>query len=441
MPGHPIISIIGAGSINWGRQIAIDLMLDPTLDGAEIRLMDIDRERLDLVHRYLAAALAAHGWRKTLAATCELDTALRGATHLITGISVGGDHLWRFDAMFPQIWGIYQAVGDTVGPGGAIRALRHAPPMMRIARTLAQVGAPGATVLQVTNPMNVLCGAMSRVQGIQVLGFCHGFDDTENIIARALGVPRPEVSVKLAGNNHFIAADEITVSGRAYDQAGIRTLFPRLADGVFREMFFHRYGVYVGNYQRHPAEFVPGFLTREHGFGRTWDIAPIAGEVDPANPSRQDDAMGALRRTLDDAAADPAALGASSWRIAASREPLNRIISALHHGTTFATHLNVANQGAIAGVADAANIEVHCTIANRRIERRRVAFPSSFTAEVARVAHEQELLARACESYDEDLMVEALLLDALVPKDRDAVRRMVRAMVAYQSDLILAPTR
>ncbi len=441
MPEHPIISIIGAGSINWGRGIALDLMLDPTLDGAEIRLMDINRERLQLVYRYLVAAMEIHGWRKTLTATDELEPALRGATHIITGISVGGDHLWRFDAMFPQTWGIYQAVGDTVGPGGAMRALRHAPPLMHIARTLARVGAPGATVLQVSNPMNVLSGAMGRVPGIQVFGFCHGFDDTENIIARTLEVPRAEVSVKLAGNNHFVAADEITISGRTYTQDTIPGLFPRLSDGAFREMFFHRYGVYIGNCQRHPAEFVPGFLCREHGFGRTWGIDPMPGEVDPANPNRADHAFTSLSRTLDDAIANPATHGPASWQISASREPLNRIISALHHGSTFATHLNVANQGAIAGVPDAANIEVYCTISNRRIERRKVSFPASFTAEVARVAQEQELLARACESYDEDLIVEALLLDALVPKDRDAIRRMVRAMVAYQSDLIHALVR
>lgn len=431
-----IIPIVGAGSLNWGRQIALDLLLDTTLDGAEIRLMDIDSDRLNLVYRYVSDACAAFGWKKTVTATTDLNEALTHATHVVTGISVGGDHLWRFDAMFPQIWGIYQSVGDSIGPGGAIRALRHAPPLMHVARTLARRGKPGATIIQVSNPMNVLTGAMSRVDGIQVLGFCHGFDDTENIIAQTLNVPRHDVAVKLAGNNHFVAADEITISGRTYNQATIPSLFPGIADCPLREVFFKRFGVYIGNHIRHPAEFVSDVLTRENGFGKNLGIAPIAGEIDPARESRQDNAIGSLKRALDDAEREPATKGPQSWSIAASREPINYIISALHHGTTFSTHLNITNQGAIAGVARDANIEVYCTIANRRIERRNVSFPAAFTAEVARIAREQEILARACERYDEDLVVEALLLDALIPNDPDAVRRMVRGMVAYQSDLI-----
>lgn len=432
----PVIAIVGAGSLVWGRQIALDLLLEPTLDGATIRLMDVDASRLALVHRYISLALQSRGWRKTVVATTDLDAALKGATHVVTGISVGGDALWRFDAMFPQIFGIYQAVGDTIGPGGAIRALRHAPPLMHIARTLARVGAPGATLIQVSNPMNVLCGAMASVEGIQVLGFCHGFDDTEQIIAQTLGVPRADVRVKLAGNNHFVAADEIRIGTRVYDQTAIHSLFPRIADGLFREVFFHRYGVYIGNHLRHPAEFVPDVLTREHGFGRAWGIPPIAGEVDPANPSRQDHSQQDLQRLVDAAEKGVAGAGPDGWQIAASREPLNHIISALHHGTDFATHLNLPNRGAITGVDDAASIEVHCTITQRRIERRKVTFPAAFTREVARVAQEQALLARACAAFDEHLIVEALMLDALVPKDRNLILRMIRAMIHYQREWI-----
>jgi alpha-galactosidase/6-phospho-beta-glucosidase family protein len=114
------------------------------------------------------------------------------------------------------------------------------------------------------------------------------------------------------------------------------------------------------------------------------------------------------------------------------------IISALHHGTGFSTHLNLANQGAIAGVDDDACCEIPCAILNRRIERRQVRFPARFTAEVVRIAREQSLLAQACDQFSEDLLVEALMLDALVPKDRDLIRRILRPMLDYQRQFIAA---
>jgi len=50
---HPVIAIVGAGSLVWGRTIVVDLMTNPDLDGAEIRLIDVIPERLQLVHEWL----------------------------------------------------------------------------------------------------------------------------------------------------------------------------------------------------------------------------------------------------------------------------------------------------------------------------------------------------------------------------------------------------
>jgi alpha-galactosidase/6-phospho-beta-glucosidase family protein len=49
---QPIIVIVGAGSLNWGRHIVVDLMLNPDLADAEIRLFDLNPERLAMVHEW-----------------------------------------------------------------------------------------------------------------------------------------------------------------------------------------------------------------------------------------------------------------------------------------------------------------------------------------------------------------------------------------------------
>ncbi len=101
------IVTIGAGSIAWGPAINIDFLLHPALDGAELVLMDIDPAALELVRRLLERLIGERGLAKTVIATTDLETALRDADYVLTAISVGGDRLWRYDAIFPQIYGIF----------------------------------------------------------------------------------------------------------------------------------------------------------------------------------------------------------------------------------------------------------------------------------------------------------------------------------------------
>ncbi len=51
-PSHPVIAIVGAGSLNWGCHIVVDILLNPDLEGAEIRLIDVLPERLAMVHEW-----------------------------------------------------------------------------------------------------------------------------------------------------------------------------------------------------------------------------------------------------------------------------------------------------------------------------------------------------------------------------------------------------
>lgn len=140
---RPVIAIVGAGSLTWGRRITVDLMLHPDLDNAEIRLVDVLEDRLALVHEWCELARKRIGTNQTLTAHTNLREGLKDVTACLTAISVGGDRLWRYDATHAQLDGIFQPVGDTTCFGGALRALRHAPAMKKIAETLSEVGHPG----------------------------------------------------------------------------------------------------------------------------------------------------------------------------------------------------------------------------------------------------------------------------------------------------------
>lgn len=443
-----MIAIVGAGSLNWGCGIVVDLLLNADLAEAQIRLIDIDEERLALVLEWCELARQRLQAGPQISAHTDLRDGLRGVTACLTAISVGGDRLWQYDATHPHLDGIFQPVGDTTGPGGAIRALRHAPVMQRIGRTLAEVAEPQALLLQLTNPLNALTAMLDRIESLQVYGFCHGYDDTESIIASSLfpgrcaGEPNspawrkkvPEVRIQLAGNNHFVFADKLLIGDRMYAQSELGALTPQIFDGPFREAVWSRYGVYVGNYPRHPIEFLPGFLTLASGFGRAWGVSPVAHEVDPLLGSRQDDSR--ARLTSQVAAAREDFSTTESWKLQHSREPVDEIVAAFHTGRRLDVHLNLRNQGGLAGVADNAHLEMYCRIENGVVTRPAVSFPEKITREIERVGQSQRLLGQCCEAFDEEILVEAMRLDALLPDDPDLIRRLMREMVAFQREWI-----
>lgn len=438
------ITTIGAGSVAWGPAVNIDFLLNPALDGAELMLMDIDLDSLSLVHRLLDRLVRELGFRKTIAATTDLTTALTGADYVLTAIAAGGDRLWRYDAIFPQIYDVFQPVGDTIGPGGMMRALRHAGPLLEIGRTMREVGRPGAPLLQLTNPMNPLCGALSQIEGLTVYGICHGVDDTRRIFARQLGVPANEIRIEAAGNNHNIFCTEIAVGDMCYPQERFAELIPQIFDTPFRAEVFRRYGGLVGNNSRHPIEFLPNFLSAESEFGRKWGVAPLAEQIDPMSGSRQDRARARLKLALTQT--QPIA-----WRretrggltvnddglieTGRSREGIDEFIVALEDGTEFFIHLNIANEGAIAGVSPEYNVELPVTFDHGVLSRKPVRFNPAITAEIERVGKEQDLLARACLTGDEELLIESLSLDALIP-NRDLAARLVREMTAFQREYL-----
>ncbi len=451
---HPIVAIVGAGSFCWGRQTAVDLMLHPDFSGAEIRLVDISRERLDVVHEWVEFARRRAGSNCRVSSHADLATGLKDATACVTAISVGGDRLWMYDAMHPQLDGIFQPVGDTTGPGGAMRALRHAPAIRNIAETLARVGAPEAVLLQVTNPLNPLTASIDDIPGIRVFGFCHGYYDTELSFAVVLGLipdrehtPEwfvdwrrqcPEVRVELAGNNHFVFVDKLQIGDRIYEQGDLSVLTPQIFDGPFREAVWSRYGGLVGNNQRHPVEFLPDFLTERWDWGRKWGMQTMAGEINPERKSsRENQMLPALRSELTLAREDFEST--ASWRIAASHEPVADILAAFHTGRPMDVHLNLRNQGAIEGVPDSAHVEAYCRIEDGKVLRPKVRFPEKITSEISRVARSQELVAQCCRAFDEDTLVEAMLLDALMPKDQKIIRRLLREMIAFQREWIFPP--
>jgi alpha-galactosidase len=256
------IAFIGAGSTVFARNLLQDLFTFPELHGATIALMDIDAERLadtEAVTRLLAAAAGA---KPVVEATTDLRAALDGADYAINMIQVGGYRPSTvIDFEIPKRYGLRQTIGDTLGIGGIMRALRTIPVMLDFARTMEEL-CPDVLFLNYTNPMAMLCMAMNRATAIRTVGLCHSVQGTASDIAGWIGVPFDEMNYLCAGINHNAYYLRLERDGEDLYPALWQLADERREPAWERVRFevFRRFGYFVTESSEHFSEYVPWFI-------------------------------------------------------------------------------------------------------------------------------------------------------------------------------------
>ncbi len=207
------ITFIGAGSLGFTAGLVRDILTFPLLEDAHIALMDIDAERLDFAHKTVLKLVEAGKYPAKVTATLDRVEALKDADVVLTTILSGSTEVWRHDIEIPKKYGVDINVGDTRGPSGIFRFLRTLPPMMDILHDMERV-CPKAVLLNYTNPMAMLCGAMQRQTHIPVTGLCHSVQGTAMMLAVWIGALFPEVNYLCAGINHMAWYLKYEVNGQ-----------------------------------------------------------------------------------------------------------------------------------------------------------------------------------------------------------------------------------
>lgn len=275
----PVITFIGAGSTVFTKNIAGDILSRPALAQAEIRLMDINPERLmesDVIVGKMAQTL---GGKATVKTFTSQRRALEGADFVVCCFQVGGyDPCTITDFEVPKKFGLRQTIADTLGIGGIMRGLRTVPVLWSICEDMAEV-APNAIMLQYVNPMAINTWAMAaKYPSIRQVGLCHSVQGTAWELARDLDIPVEEIRYRAGGINHM--AFYLTFEHRQAD-GSYKDLYPALkrgyAEGRFpkpshwnprcpnkvRYEMLKRLGYFVTESSEHFAEYTPWFIKRD----------------------------------------------------------------------------------------------------------------------------------------------------------------------------------
>ena len=278
------LTIIGAGSAVFTKNIFTDLMFIDEFKKMDIALVDIDEKRLKISHELLDVIAKKFNASPNIKSYTDRREALVGSDFIQSTIQVGGyKPSTVIDFNIPKQFGLRQTIADTLGIGGIMRGLRTIPVLVDIGKDIMDL-CPNALWLQYVNPM---CSNMIAINnacpGIKTVGLCHSVQGTAEMLAKDLNEKIEDIDYLCAGINHMAfykkflkkngdkeedlyprlkkLADEIVndkkISSRSMgkDRESDKVLHEKVRYEILR-----RFGYFVTESSEHFAEYVPWFI-------------------------------------------------------------------------------------------------------------------------------------------------------------------------------------
>lgn len=415
------MAVVGGGSTYTPELVDSLCQHEDRLVVDELVLLDPDTDRLGAVGGLAGRILRAQGWSGELVLTDDRRRAIDGADFVIVQLRVGGQAARHRDETIPVGYG---CIGqETTGPGGLTKALRTVPVVLEIAEETAARGAPGAWVVDFTNPVGIVTQALLD-DGHRAVGLCNVAIHTQRRLGHYLGVDPDTVEVEHVGLNHLSWSRSATVAGldrlpellerfgpELELESGVPVDLSRLL-GALPSYYLHYY--YCRD-QELREQSAPGYRPRSDV------VADLEREL--------------LAQYRDpDLTTKPEKL---SWRGGAFySEAAVRLVASLHADTGDVQVVDVRNDGAVPGLAPGDVVEVPCVVDRhgaRPLAQRMLA--PEMAGLVAHAKEYEHLAAAAARSGSRDLMLRALVANPLVGQYPQAAE-LADAMLAANRDVL-----
>jgi alpha-galactosidase len=427
------ICFIGAGSVEFTRDLVADILRFPELADATLRLHDIDRDRLDTAEGVAHSVARQLGAHPTVTAHLDRREALEGAEFVIDIVQIGGLAATKVDFEIPARFGLRQTIADTLGIGAIFRGLRTFPFLKALADDIAAV-APGALLLNYTNPMAMNVGYLAKAAPEQkVAGLCHSVFWTIHDLSEIVGVPHEEVTWTSAGVNH----QAWVLSMRHGDTDLYPLLDERIRDDAelrrrVRVDMYRRLGYYPTETSEHSSEYVPWYLSHDSEIERL--RLPVGAYVGISEENVG--IFEATKRTL--AAGEEVAIES------ATTEYAPQVIHSMVTGTQRRIQVNTANTGLITNLPAGSPVEVTATVDATGVHPWFMgALPEQCAALNRAYLNVVDLTIHAALTEDPRAIRQAAMLDphtaATLTVDR--IWEMCDALVAAHGDLLPAWAR
>ncbi|GAB4544842.1 MAG: alpha-glucosidase/alpha-galactosidase [Anaerolineae bacterium] len=445
----PKIVVIGAGSAIFGLNALATLVRSPRLRGAELALVDINAEALDLMTRLAEVMNREWGAQMKINAYTDRTKALPGADFVVVTIQVGHrETVWRKDWEIPLKHGIRQPYAENSGPGAFAHAARNMPVMLDIAKDMERY-CPNALYMNFTNPLIRLTWGVKRYSTVPVVGMCHqlewGYSMVGALLAEHYGyadevpadfhvhtdannVPitfhmshraHEHVQIKAAGINHFSWIYDIREKGTGKDMYPLLrekfAQYRKTFEPLTREMF-EIFGLMPTAGDSHMCEY----LAFTHD--------PITKPWEKYHLKLQNWDMNLERRAARLQQAQDIVSGKRDVNEvrAAKTEGLPEIIEAMtYNDNLYMEQLNLYNNGKIPNLPADAIVEVPGVVGSSGVHGLNVPpLPYGIAELCRRELALSSLVVDAAVQGDRDLALQALLLDPMM-NDIDRARAIL----------------
>jgi alpha-galactosidase len=425
------ITMIGAGSTVFAKNLLGDILSYPELADSEICLFDSNSERLQ------TSEIVAQRIAQTLDAPCSIhvttdrEKAFEGADYAINMIQVGGYRPCTVtDFEIPKRFGLRQTIADTLGIGGIMRALRTIPVLLEMSEVMEKL-CPDVVHLNYVNPMAMNCWALARATKIRTIGLCHSVQHTAAELAGDLGVPVEQINYVVAGINHMAFYLK-------FERDGV-DLYPKIAEVVksgkvpdtnrVRYDMFTRLGYFVTESSEHFSEYVPWYIKS----GREDLIAKFNIPLDeyPRRCEGQITRWNELRTSLEQ--------GDEPLKIERSPEYGSSIIHSLETGVPRVVYGNVRNDRLIDNLPIDCCVEVPCIVDKNGIQPVRIGLlPPHLAALMQTNVNVQSLTVEAALTHKREHIYHAAMLDphTAAELDLDQIWQLVDALLAEHGDWV-----
>ncbi|NLI22194.1 MAG: 6-phospho-beta-glucosidase [Clostridiales bacterium] len=389
------IGIIGAGSSYTPELLDRMGQMRDTLQVSELRLSDIDADRLSIMEGFTRRFLSQIGLDVRVTGTLNRLEAIDGADFVVTQIRVGGNQARVNDEKIPLRYGLLGQ--ETTGAGGFAKALRTIPVMLEIARDVERIN-PKAWIINYTNPTGIVAEAVTRYTGARFIALCGGGRHPANMLFKTYGIAHDRVRYEYFGLNHFNFSYNITVDGEPITEEQWRGIAQTC--GVNPELTVRM--------KLLPSLYLPYFHNCRHK----------VKALKAAEKTRGEEVL-AIEKELFAQYADPAVCvkpallsrrgGGDYAEIA-----LGVIRAIAYNDSTFAV-CNVPNRGAVPFLSDSAVIETACLVdATGATPTVFTGFPESVRGLVSAVKSYESLTVEAAVEGSRDKALFALLAHPLI---------------------------
>jgi len=444
----PKVSVIGAGSYFFGRQVIWKMATSPVLQGGTLALVDTDPKVLKTMMSVARRVFKAAKFKGKLVGNTDYKKVVPKSDFIVLTFSHRNAHYRGVDTELAMKHGIRMCSSDTIGPGGIFRALREVPKAVAVAKHAAKV-APDAWVINFINPTTVLGMALRRyVPEMRSFALCDGNHEPYATLRRckmvgilpedATEVP-PDVLAKLdlavGGVNHCTWLVRFSYDGKDYMPKVRRWIAARAREekrnpsvkakprnnSSYAVQLFDLYGAYPTAVS-HTKEYVPFF----QGYG----VAPVEPE-----PIRCFDAK--IRASEMARAWGVTAEYASGKRSAkhflenVGADHATDIIESMWGGLGKPFYINTTNGGAVTNMPDEAFLELRSDVDMRSVRRQPFGeLPRGVLGLTHQVLDTHELTAEAAMTGDRSVLRRAMLTDPICNNIRDAdncIRDLLKA--------------